>query len=77
VLARERAVVLFSERFGRIREQDTIACTGAMLRFGQERSKVKTALAAEPCRAPHCNCTTPGSASSLQEFQGHTITPKG
>jgi hypothetical protein len=42
----------------------TIAHTGATLRFGQERSKVKTALTAGPCRAPHCSCTTQASSRS-------------
>jgi hypothetical protein len=55
----------------------TIAHTGATLRFGQERSKVKTALTAEPCRAPHCSCTTQRSSSSLKEFQGPYNHPEG
>ena len=55
----------------------TIAHTGATLRFGQERSKVKTALTAEPCRAPHCSYTTQRSSSSLKEFQGPYNHPEG
>src|SRR6516162_10779849 len=52
-------------------------CYEITLRFGQERAKVKTALTAGPCRAPHCSCTTQKSSSSLKEFQGHTTTPQG
>src|SRR2546421_12064534 len=71
---RGRAAILFRTTPATIH---TIAKTGAMLIFGQERSKEKTALPAEPCCAPDCSCTTSCSSSSLTEFQDHTTTPKG
>src|SRR6516164_6855636 len=52
-------------------------CYEITLIFGQERSKVKTALTAGPCRAPHCSYTTQRSSSSLKEFQGPYNHPEG
>src|SRR6516165_7531892 len=52
-------------------------CSEIMLPIGQERSKVKTALTAGPCRAPHCSYTTQRSSSSLKEFQGPYNHPEG
>src|SRR5260370_35383387 len=49
---RGRAAILFRTTPATIH---TIAKTGAMLKFGQERSREKTALAAEPCCAPDCS----------------------
>jgi hypothetical protein len=48
---------------------------GAMLMVGQERSKDRTALAAEPCRASDSNSHP--EHQTLTEFQTHTTTPKG
>src|SRR6266481_1529721 len=71
---RGRAAILFRTTPATIH---TIAKTGAMLIFGQERSNEKTALAAEPCCVPDCSSATPWSSSSLTQFQAPTTTPKG
>src|SRR6516164_10668998 len=57
---RGRAVLLFRTTPAAIY---TIAKTGAMLLVGQERSREKAALAAEPGCAPDCSGTTPWSSS--------------
>jgi hypothetical protein len=56
----------------------TIANTGAMLLFGQERSRVNTALTAEPCCASDSSSRrdTPSPSSSLKEFLTLITTPK-
>src|SRR5215472_4689720 len=70
---RGRAVLLFRATPATIY---TIAKTGAMLLFGQERSRVNAALAAEPNCAADFNWAAPWVASSRKEFQGHTTTAK-
>src|SRR6516225_290274 len=70
---RGRAVLLFRTTPATIY---TIARTGAMLLIGQERSRKKAALAAEPGCAPDCSGTTLWSSSSLQQFQAHTTSAK-
>jgi hypothetical protein len=57
----------------------TIANTGAMLSFGQERSRGSAGLAAEPRCAPDSNRArdVQRPPKSLSEFQAHTTTPRG
>src|SRR6516162_2436566 len=55
----------------------TIARTGAMLIFGQERSRENAALTAEPGCASNFSWARPQVASSRKEFQAHTTTASG